>query len=119
VPKRLLVRLGRIGNHWGILNMLVMGGVAATRKIVEADPRVCVIAFTASDDRAEHAVALWTGRRASGGKTLAYNRAGGQQRPLPVMASSVTLAGELAAFVDEGGGQVRHPGVAVGVSNQP
>jgi hypothetical protein len=25
------------------------------------------------------------------------------------MASSVTMAGELAAFVDEGGGRVRHP----------
>lgn len=36
------------------LHMPVLGGVAATRKIVAADPDACVIAFTASRDPGEH-----------------------------------------------------------------
>lgn len=35
------------------LNMPNVGGVAATRILVEEDPSACVIAFTASDDRNE------------------------------------------------------------------
>lgn len=46
------------------LQMPVMGGAAATRRILDHDPRACVIAFTASDDRAEHAAALRAGATA-------------------------------------------------------
>lgn len=43
------------------LHMPVLGGVGATRRIVEADPQACVIAFTASRDDADHAAALHAG----------------------------------------------------------
>lgn len=43
------------------LHMPLLGGVAATRQIVEADPEACVIAFTASEDGAEHAAVLAAG----------------------------------------------------------
>jgi DNA-binding response OmpR family regulator len=43
------------------LNMPVLDGIAATSQIVEADPQACVVAFTASDDRAEHAAVLRAG----------------------------------------------------------
>lgn len=46
------------------LNMPVMDGVAATRVIVQADPRACVIAFTASQDTAEHQAAFRAGAAA-------------------------------------------------------
>jgi DNA-binding NarL/FixJ family response regulator len=46
------------------LHMPVLGGVAATRQIVEADPDACVIAFTASRDGAEHAAVLRAGAAA-------------------------------------------------------
>jgi DNA-binding NarL/FixJ family response regulator len=46
------------------LNMPVLGGVAATRQIVEANPTACVIAFTSSDDPAEHAAARRAGATA-------------------------------------------------------
>jgi CheY-like chemotaxis protein len=46
------------------LNMPVMGGVAATRLILRADPKACVIAFTGSEDKAVHAAALQAGAAA-------------------------------------------------------
>ena len=46
------------------LHMPVLGGVAATRRILEANPAACVIAFTASDDPAEHAAARQAGAAA-------------------------------------------------------
>jgi two-component system nitrate/nitrite response regulator NarL len=46
------------------LDMPVLGGVAATRQILEANPTACVIAFTASDDAAEQAAALRAGAAA-------------------------------------------------------
>ena len=46
------------------LNMPVLGGVAATRQILEANPAACVIAFTASEDPAEHAAARRAGAAA-------------------------------------------------------
>jgi DNA-binding NarL/FixJ family response regulator len=49
------------------LHMPLLGGIAATRRIVEADPRACVIAFTASRDTAEHDAA----RRAGAAAVLA------------------------------------------------
>jgi CheY-like chemotaxis protein len=49
------------------LNMPVLGGVAATRQILEANPTACVIVFTASADPAEHAAA----RRAGAAAVLA------------------------------------------------
>ena len=52
------------------LNMPVLGGVAATRQILEANPTACVIAFTASDDPAEHAAARQAGAAAVLAKPL-------------------------------------------------
>ena len=49
------------------LQMPVLGGAAATRQILEANPSACVIAFTASDDPSEHAAA----RRAGAAAVLA------------------------------------------------
>ncbi len=46
------------------LHMPVLGGVDATRRILEANPRACVIAFTASDDPAQHAAARRAGAAA-------------------------------------------------------
>lgn len=46
------------------LHMPVLGGVAATRQIVEADPHACVIAFTSSCDGGEHAAVLRAGAAA-------------------------------------------------------
>ena len=46
------------------VNMPVMDGIAATRQIVAADPRACVIAFTASQESAEHEAALEAGAAA-------------------------------------------------------
>jgi CheY-like chemotaxis protein len=46
------------------LHMPLLGGIAATRRIVEADPRACVIAFTASRDTAEHDAARRAGAAA-------------------------------------------------------
>jgi DNA-binding NarL/FixJ family response regulator len=46
------------------LNMPVLGGVAAIRQIIEEDPDACVIAFTASDDLAEHTAAVRAGAAA-------------------------------------------------------
>ena len=46
------------------LHMPVLGGVAATRQIVEADPHACVIVFTASPDDADRAAALRAGAAA-------------------------------------------------------
>jgi CheY-like chemotaxis protein len=46
------------------LNMPVLGGVDATCRILEANPSACVIAFTASDDPAEHAAARRAGAAA-------------------------------------------------------
>jgi CheY-like chemotaxis protein len=46
------------------LNMPVMDGIVATRKIVGADPHACVIAFTASSESAEHEAALDAGATA-------------------------------------------------------
>ena len=43
------------------LNMPVLGGLDATRRILEANPTACVIAFTASDVPAEHAAARQAG----------------------------------------------------------
>jgi CheY-like chemotaxis protein len=49
------------------LNMPVLGGISATRRILEANPSACVIAFTASENPAEHAAA----RRAGAAAVLA------------------------------------------------
>ncbi len=46
------------------LNMPVLGGLDATRRILEANPTACVIAFTASDVPAEHAAARQAGAAA-------------------------------------------------------
>lgn len=46
------------------LHMPLLGGVEATRRILEASPTACVIAFTASDDPAEHAAARRAGATA-------------------------------------------------------
>lgn len=46
------------------LHMPALGGVEATRRILEANPAACVIAFTASDDPAEHAAARRAGAAA-------------------------------------------------------
>lgn len=46
------------------LHMPVLGGVDATRRILEASPTACVIAFTASDDPADHAAARRAGASA-------------------------------------------------------
>lgn len=46
------------------LHMPLLGGVEATRRILEASPTACVIAFTASDDPAEHAAARRAGASA-------------------------------------------------------
>ena len=46
------------------LHMPVLGGVEAIRRILEANPTACVIAFTASDDPAEHAAARRAGAAA-------------------------------------------------------
>ena len=43
------------------LHMPVLGGVEAIRRILEANPTACVIAFTASDDPADHAAARQAG----------------------------------------------------------
>lgn len=43
------------------LHMPLLGGIAATRRIVEADPQACVIVFTASCDSADHAAAVSAG----------------------------------------------------------
>ena len=50
------------------LHMPVLGGVEATRRILDANPAACVIAFTASDDPAEHAAARRAGAAAVLGK---------------------------------------------------
>jgi CheY-like chemotaxis protein len=49
------------------LHMPVMGGVAAAERILEHSPTACVIAFTATDDPAEHEAA----RRAGAAAVLA------------------------------------------------
>ena len=46
------------------LHMPVLGGVEAIRRILEANPTACVIAFTASDDPADHAAARRAGAAA-------------------------------------------------------
>lgn len=46
------------------LHMPLLGGVEATRRILEASPTACVIAFTASDDPADHAAARRAGASA-------------------------------------------------------
>ena len=46
------------------LHMPVLGGVEATRRILEANPTACVIAFTASDDPADHIAARQAGAAA-------------------------------------------------------
>jgi CheY-like chemotaxis protein len=46
------------------LNMPVLDGIAATRQIVQADPRACVIAFTASSEAADREAALEAGAAA-------------------------------------------------------
>jgi CheY-like chemotaxis protein len=46
------------------LHMPVLGGVEATRRILEANARACVIAFTASEDPADHAAARQAGAAA-------------------------------------------------------
>jgi DNA-binding NarL/FixJ family response regulator len=43
------------------LHMPVLGGVAAAAQILEHTPTACVIAFTASDDPAEHEAARRAG----------------------------------------------------------
>lgn len=43
------------------LNMPVLGGVEATRRIVERDPKACVICFTGSRDPAEQEAARRAG----------------------------------------------------------
>lgn len=49
------------------LHMPVLGGVAATRQILEVNPTACVIVFTASEDSAEYTAA----RRAGAAAVLA------------------------------------------------
>jgi CheY-like chemotaxis protein len=46
------------------INMPVLGGIVATRQILEDNPRACVIAFTASEDPAEHSAARRAGAAA-------------------------------------------------------
>ena len=46
------------------LHMPVLGGVEATRRILDANPAACVIAFTASDDPADHIAARQAGAAA-------------------------------------------------------
>jgi CheY-like chemotaxis protein len=46
------------------LHMPVLGGVQATRAIVERDPDACVVAFTASRDAGEHEAARRAGATA-------------------------------------------------------
>ena len=50
------------------LNMPILGGVDATRQIIEADPDACVIAFTASREAEEHEAARSAGATAVLGK---------------------------------------------------
>ena len=46
------------------LHMPVLGGVQATRRIVQLDPDACVVAFTASRDPGEHEAARRAGAAA-------------------------------------------------------
>ena len=46
------------------LHMPVLGGIEATRRILEANPTACVIAFTASDDPGDQAAARRAGAAA-------------------------------------------------------
>jgi CheY-like chemotaxis protein len=46
------------------LHMPVLGGVQATRRILETDPHACVVAFTSSREPGEHAAARRAGATA-------------------------------------------------------
>ena len=50
------------------LNMPILGGIAATKQIVAANPTACVVAFTASRDEREHEAARRAGAAAVLGK---------------------------------------------------
>ncbi len=63
-----LVRIHRPDAVLMDLNMPVMGGIDATRELIDEDPSVCVIAFTATTDETEKLAARRAGATAVLGK---------------------------------------------------